>query len=49
MQQIHDIQKLKTIAISEQNYQKLKSLGEFGDSYNDILSRLLEQKKENVV
>jgi predicted CopG family antitoxin len=33
--------KLKTIAISENNYSALKSLGEAGDSFNDVISKLL--------
>jgi predicted CopG family antitoxin len=32
---------LKRIAISEQNYDELKNLGRAGDSYNDVLSMLL--------
>jgi predicted CopG family antitoxin len=33
--------KLKTIAISECNYSALKSLGKAGDSFNDVISKLL--------
>lgn len=33
--------KLKTIAISENNYSALKSLGKAGDSFNDVISKLL--------
>jgi len=47
MQQIHDIHKLKTIAISEQPYQKLKQCGKFQESFDDVLSRILEQKEGN--
>jgi predicted CopG family antitoxin len=32
---------LKQIAVSEQNYLVLKSLGEAGDSFNDVITRLL--------
>lgn len=32
---------LKTINVSEQNYFALKALGQAGDSFNDVLSRLL--------
>ena len=47
MNQINDLQhnnKLKTIVLSEENYDKLKRLGSFGESFNDVLSRLLEME-----
>jgi predicted CopG family antitoxin len=34
--------KLKRIVISEHNYLALKRLGHAGDSYNDVVSRLLQ-------
>lgn len=33
----------KFIALSEDNYSHLKELGSFGDSFNDIVSRLLSK------
>ena len=33
---------VKTIIVSQKNYDKLGKLGHFGDSYNTIISRLLE-------
>lgn len=33
---------MKTIVVSQKNYDKLGKLGHFGDSYNTIISRLLE-------
>jgi predicted CopG family antitoxin len=46
---------LKQIAVSKQNYILLKSLGQAGDSFNDVVSRLLKsaavtarQKTEDV-
>ena len=33
--------KLITIAISEKNYRILKSLGQTGDSFNDVISGLI--------
>jgi predicted CopG family antitoxin len=33
--------KLKRIVISEQNYLALKRLGYAGDSFNDVISKLL--------
>ncbi len=32
---------LKQIAISEENYQKLKDLGKAGDSFNDVITKIL--------
>lgn len=37
---------MKTIVVSQKNYDKLGKLGHFGDSYNTIITRLLEQVKE---
>jgi predicted CopG family antitoxin len=33
--------KLKHVAISETNYEKLKSLGKMGDSFDKVLGELL--------
>jgi len=33
--------KLRTIAISEHNYAALKGLGKAGDSFNDVIAKLL--------
>jgi predicted CopG family antitoxin len=35
--------KLKQIAISQENYVTLKKLGDAGDSFNDVISRILEK------
>ena len=35
--------KLKQIAIDEQNYDALRMLGHTRDSFNDVLTRLLQQ------
>jgi predicted CopG family antitoxin len=35
---------LKTIAISEDNYQTLKKLGGAGDSFNDVITELIGRK-----
>ena len=37
--------KLKQIATSEENYFNLKSLGNAGDSFNDVLSEILKMLK----
>lgn len=36
--------KLKQIAISEDNYNILKKLGGTGDSFNDVLTKILRKK-----
>jgi predicted CopG family antitoxin len=35
--------KLKTIAISQENYLHLKKLGGAGDSFNDVVTELLSK------
>jgi len=35
--------KLITIAISAENYEKLRSLGKTADSFNDVLNSILEK------
>ncbi len=37
------VKTLKHIAIDEQNYLKLKRLGNAGDSFNDVVSRILKK------
>lgn len=34
--------KLKNVAVSQINYQMLKSLGGAGDSFNDVITQLLQ-------
>jgi predicted CopG family antitoxin len=41
----YDNNEMKTIVVSQKNYNKLKELGHFGDSYNTIIGRLLEAKE----
>lgn len=45
MNQLHELHKPKTIVLSEQNYQKLKSFGKMGESFDEVLGRVLEQVK----
>jgi predicted CopG family antitoxin len=40
------ITKLKRIAVHETVYQQLKQLGSAGDSFNDVLTRILSQREE---
>lgn len=41
----HQAQKLKNIAVSESNYFALQRLGFAGESYNDVITRLLAAQK----
>jgi predicted CopG family antitoxin len=34
---------LKRIAVSEENYRRLQKLGGFGDSFNIVIGRLLDE------
>ena len=35
-----------TISLSKNNYDKLKQIGKFGESYDDIISRVLKEVKQ---
>jgi predicted CopG family antitoxin len=35
--------KLKHIVVTEENLDKLKNLGKAGDSFNDVISQILEK------
>ena len=37
--------KLKHITVNQEIYQKLKNLGKAGDSFNDVLVRILEKNQ----
>lgn len=39
----------KVIALSEENYEILKSLGKFGQSFNDIISRLINERSQKAI
>lgn len=39
---------MHNIAIDEDNYQTLKALGAFGDSFNDVLTRLINVARRRV-
>jgi len=34
---------LKHIVVNEDNFQKLKELGRAGDSFNDVITKILEK------
>jgi predicted CopG family antitoxin len=38
---------LKLIAVSRKNYLSLKRLGNAGDSFNDVVTQLLEEKSSS--
>lgn len=40
--------KMHTIAIDDENYQTLKALGSVGDSFNDVVRRLIKIAKRRV-
>ena len=42
---LHDNNRI-TITLSKQNYEKLKKLGFFGESFDDVLSRVLKEVKQ---
>lgn len=35
--------RLKLIAVSTTNYDSLRKFGEFGDSFNDVITKLLDK------
>ena len=43
--EVKNTQRYTTISISEENYWILKKLGFAGDSFNDVLVRLLKNKR----
>lgn len=45
MKDVKDVTKLKHITVSEDIYFKLKRLGGAGDSFNDVITKLLEKKE----
>jgi predicted CopG family antitoxin len=40
--------KMHTIAIDDSNYQTLKELGSFGDSFNDVITGLINIAKRRL-
>ena len=38
--------KLTTISLTQENYQALKELGKTGDSFNDVLTRILKERRK---
>ncbi len=44
----YDSYKIHTIAIDDNNYQFLKELGGFGDSFNDVVTELIQIARRRV-
>jgi predicted CopG family antitoxin len=44
MNQLHEHSKLRTIVLSDINYQKLKQMGSMEESFNDVLSKLPKEE-----
>lgn len=42
-----DKKKYPHITLSEENYQKLRQLGTCGDSFNDVIGKILSQQEVN--
>ena len=38
---------LKLIAVTNENYNSLKKLGNAGDSFNDVVTKLLKESSKN--
>ena len=49
MNQFNELQFKKTIVISKKNYDKLQQMGSMTDTFDSILSRLLENVKEDSI
>ena len=47
MNTVNDLNIRTTITLSKQNYEKLKSMGSMGESFDLVIGRLLEQVKED--
>jgi predicted CopG family antitoxin len=48
MTKSYDPYKMHTIAIDDDNYQTLKQLGSFGDSFNDVVTELINIARRRV-
>jgi predicted CopG family antitoxin len=47
MHKLRIVRKTHNIAIYDDNYQALKNLGRAGDSFNDVVTRLVKMVKES--
>ena len=46
-QKINKKQKQFHIALSSENYERLKNLGRAGDSFNDVLNKILFEQQQS--
>jgi predicted CopG family antitoxin len=37
---------MTTISVTKDTYEKLRALGQMGNSFNDVIERLIEEHKE---
>jgi predicted CopG family antitoxin len=47
MDKTYMFRKTHNIAVDDNNYQALKNLGKAGDSFNDVVTRLVKMLKES--
>jgi predicted CopG family antitoxin len=47
MDKTYMFRKTHNIAVDNDNYQALKNMGRAGDSFNDVVTRLVKMVKEN--
>jgi predicted CopG family antitoxin len=47
MDKTHISHKTHNIAVDDNNYQALKNMGRVGDSFNDVVTRLVKMAREN--
>jgi predicted CopG family antitoxin len=47
MNMVNQLHERTTITISKETYEKLRKLGVYGDSMDDVVNRVLQQVKED--
>jgi predicted CopG family antitoxin len=47
MHKTYTFRKTHNIAVDDNNYQALKNMGRAGDSFNDVVTRLVKMAMEN--
>jgi len=43
---LNDMNRLTTISLTRQNYERLQNLGKVPESFNDVIGRLLDQAEK---
>ncbi|MGD9532199.1 MAG: antitoxin VapB family protein [Candidatus Nitrosocosmicus sp.] len=46
-EKINKVKRFKQVVVSEEIYESLKNYGKFGDSFNDIVTRILEKSTKD--